>query len=183
MNGAMLARFDVAIAGAACTDEPRLFAEAQSVFGASLERHCATQAFAEAAILLHRTLLPANGYQLGETPAHRGLASTWKRGDAHAIPFDAATPSLALLRATVHAVAKQHEAQKGCARCSGRGWIVTRDGGKRICGHEPDMRAADSAKQASPTVDHTAGSGGLSHYAKIPIFRTNRSGADRSKIE
>jgi hypothetical protein len=179
--------FEAAIAGASPADEPRLFTEAQSLFrrDIAIARHCETHAYAEAAILLHRKLLPMNGYQLGETAARRGLASTWKRGDAHTLPFDAATPALALLRATAHAVVRQGEADKTCARCNGRGWTITRDGGKRICRHEPDKRAGKPAEPASSTgdhtVDHRAGSDGLSHYSKIPISCITRSGADRSK--
>jgi hypothetical protein len=185
MTGVSLEALEAVIAGAAPADEPRLFAEARSLFcaGAEIGRHCETRAFAEAAIHLHRTLLPANGYRLGETVTRRGLASTWRRGDAHTLPFDAATPALALLRATAHAIAKQLEGAKHCARCNGRGWTIARNGDKRICRHEPDGRAGDPAEQASSTLDHTAGLGGLSHYSKIPISCITRSGADRSKIE
>lgn len=179
MNAGAVETFEAAIAGASPADEQRLFAEARSLFRPDIEiaRHCETHAYAEAAILLHRRLLPMNGYQLGETAARRGLASTWKRGDAHTLPFDAATPALALLRATAHAVVRQCDADKTCARCCGRGWTITRDGGKRICRHEPD---SDPTEQASSTIDHTAGSDGLSHYSEIPISCITRSGADRS---
>lgn len=159
MNGGALETFEAAIASAAPADEPRLFAEARSLFriGVEIERHF--EPFADVAIRLHRALLPTNGYQLGETATRRGLASTWKRGDAHTLPFDAATPALALLRATAHAVARQHEAKKDCARCNGRGWTITRDGGKRICRHVSHRCADDSVKQTlhEMTVHHTAG--------------------------
>lgn len=128
-----------AIASAAARDEPSLFAQALAFVGpdAKLRRCCAARAFADAAILFHCALLPANAYQLGETSSRRGLASTWRKGDAHALPFDAATPGLALLGATMHAIARncETESRANCKRCHGRGWIVTRDGGKRLCAH------------------------------------------------
>jgi hypothetical protein len=130
------------IAGAQSAEESRLFADASALFRTDpdIARCCKAQAFADAAIRLHRALLPANGYQLGETAARRGLASSWRPGDAHALPFEAATPALALLRATAHALARQHEAERRalCASCGGRGWTIARDGSRRICGHTPD---------------------------------------------
>ena len=128
------------IAAAQPAEESHLFADARALFRTDLEivRCCETQAFADAAIRLHRALLPANGYQLGETAARRGLASSWRPGDAHMLPFEAATPALALLRATAHALAKQHEAEQRalCATCGGRGWTIARDGSRHLCNHE-----------------------------------------------
>jgi hypothetical protein len=128
------------IAGAEPSEEARVFADASAVFRTNPDiiRCCKARAFADAAIRLHRALLPANGYQFGETAARRGLASSWRPGDAHALPFEAATPALALLRATAHALAKQHEAEQRalCASCGGRGWTITRDGSRHICGHK-----------------------------------------------
>lgn len=102
-----------------------------------ITRLCALQAFADAAILVHRTLLPANGYQLGETAARKGLASTWRRGEAQTLPFEAATPGLALLRASAHHAARQIERDRRsqCGICGGLGWTITRKGGKRVCRH------------------------------------------------
>src|SRR5271155_2931784 len=130
------------IAGAQPAEEPGLFADASAFFRTDREivRCCEARAFADAAIRLHRTLLPANGYQLGETAARRGLASSWRPGDAHALPFEAATPALALLRATAHALAKQHEAEERarCTACGGRGWTIAHDGSRRRCSHALD---------------------------------------------
>ena len=130
---------EAAIACATAADESRLFAVALASFGAhaSTQRFADAGAFAEAAITLHRAVMPNGGYQMGELHTGRGLASTWRRGDAHALPFEAATPGLALLRATAHHAARamEAEARMRCAHCRGRGWLVTRDGGKRICAH------------------------------------------------
>jgi hypothetical protein len=136
MNGFETFGHQIAAAGPA--EEPRLFAQAQTLFRTDITRSCKAQAFADAAIRLHRMLLPAHGYQLGETAAQRGLASSWQPGDAHALPFEAATPALALLRATAHALAKRHEAERcaQCTVCGGRGWTIARDGGRRLCSHE-----------------------------------------------
>src|ERR1700679_3290968 len=127
------------IAGALPAEEPPLFADAATLFRTDPDvvRCCEARAFADAAIRLHRALLPANGYQLGETAARRGLAGSWRPGDAHALPFEAATPALALLRATAHALAKQHEVEQRalCTSCGGRGWIIARDGSRRLCSH------------------------------------------------
>lgn len=140
----LLATLETAIACATAADESRLFAVALASFGAqasfalaSTQRFADAGAFAEAAIALHRAVMPNGGYQMGELHTGRGLASTWRRGDAHALPFEAATAGLALLRATAHQVtrAMETEVRSRCARCRGRGWLVTRDGGKRICAH------------------------------------------------
>ena len=128
------------IAGARPSEESHLFASAGALLRMDPEtvRCCEAQAFADAAIRLHRALLPANGYQLGETAARRGLASSWRPGDAHALPFEAATPALALLRAMAHALARQRDAEQRalCAVCGGRGWTIARNGSRQICGHE-----------------------------------------------
>ena len=121
------------IAAARPADEPHLFAEVRTLF----QLDVGSGAFADAAIRLHRALLPSNGYQFGETAGRRGLASTWRPDDAHARPFEAATPALALLRATAHALARLDEADlRGrCPACGGRGWIVRRDGSRDVCAH------------------------------------------------
>jgi len=135
----LLETLEAAIACAAAADESRLFSLALASFGAHApaQRFAVAGAFAEAAIALHRAVIPNGGYQLGELHTGRGLASMWRRGDAHALPFEAATPGLALLRATAHEAtrAMDAEARSSCAHCRGRGWLITRDGGKRICAH------------------------------------------------
>jgi hypothetical protein len=107
-----------------------------------IRAYCDAHAYAEAAILLHRLVLPEHGFQLGETPNRenrpwRGLASTWSRGAHAALPFTAATPGLALLGAAAHALARrlEAEAQAQCRRCNGLGWVATAESGKRICNH------------------------------------------------
>lgn len=94
-------------------------------------------AYADAAIAIHRALLPGHGFQLGETASQRGLATSWQKGDCHTRPFEAATPALALLRATAHIAAHRLRtiANAACPVCQGLGWFITKDGGKRICGH------------------------------------------------
>ena len=67
-------------------------------------------ALAEHAMRLHRAALPQHGFRLGALPDGRGLASSWRRGDASALPFLAATPALALFGATAHALARRIEA-------------------------------------------------------------------------
>jgi hypothetical protein len=138
MNG--IALLENRIAAAQPAEESRLFADAGALFRTDpdIARCCEAQAFADAAIRLRRTLLPANGYQLGETAARRGLASSWRPGDAHTLPLEAATPALALLRATAHALARQHDAEQCalCTSCGGRGWTIARDGSRRLCSHE-----------------------------------------------
>jgi hypothetical protein len=146
---------ETAIAGAVPADEPALFDRALALFGdASAHHFCRARAFANAAIALHRSVFPNRGYQVGETCRGRGLASTWAKGDAHALPFEAATPGLALLRATAHAAARMSadEIRARCTRCRGRGWIIARDGGKRICGHAQHAAQADTIDNAECTV-------------------------------
>jgi hypothetical protein len=134
---------EAVIACAAPTDEPQLLARALATFGAQeatqrlVAAFVGAGAFAQAAIALHRAAMPNGGYQFGEVRSGRGLASIWRRGDAHALPFEAATPGLALLRATAHQAARalESETRSRCAHCRGRGWVITRDGGKRICAH------------------------------------------------
>lgn len=137
-----LAAFERSIASAESADEPALFAEALSLVvrgdAAPVERWIAVRAFAEAAIHLHRLALPNCGFQFGRIPARgTGLASSWRHGDHSASPFTAATPALALLRATVHEAARTTEAETrgACATCHGLGWYVTRANRKQICAH------------------------------------------------
>jgi hypothetical protein len=139
LDAATLDAFELRIAAASRNDEARLFGEALGLAGADAEiaRLCTANAFADAAIRFHRALLPAHGYHLGETAARKGLASTWRRGEAQTLPFEAATPGLALLRAATHAAARQiqRDARAACGICGGLGWTITRKGGKRVCRH------------------------------------------------
>ena len=120
-------------------DEAAIFARMLALAppDTALSRYCATRAYADAAILIHRALVPAHGYQLGETASRRGIASSWRQGDAHARTFEAATPGLALLRATAHAAAShlRDRTRAACTMCGGLGWFITREGRKRICLH------------------------------------------------
>jgi hypothetical protein len=130
-------RLDATIAEGA--DERALFARVvkHARPDATLTRFLGVGAYADAAIRLHRMLLPAHGFQLGETAARRGIAQSWRGGDAEARAFEAATPALALLRALAHARAETLDAtlRNACTLCEGLGWYVTRNGGKRICRH------------------------------------------------
>ncbi len=142
MDLAALRELELRIAQASRKDEAAIFQAvvrdaAANAASSEVTRLCAAQAFADAAILVHRGLLPANGYHLGETAARKGLASTWRRGEAHTLPFEAATPGLALLRAAAHHAARQIERDRRahCGICGGLGWTITRKGGKRLCRH------------------------------------------------
>jgi hypothetical protein len=139
LDATRLDALELCIAAASRNDEARLFDEAMALaqIDPEIARLRANCAFADAAIRIHRALLPAHGYHLGETAARKGLASTWRRGEAQTLPFEAATPGLALLRATAHATARhiQRETRAACGICGGLGWTITRKGGKRICRH------------------------------------------------
>ncbi len=142
-----LSNFAANIAASDGAHEPLLFAQAACLFVLERERRDRVQrwiddrAFVQAAIALHRHALPAYGFQLGELPVgcarDRGLASTWRRGEHRALPFAAATPALALLRATASAAAGAAEAraQADCTICGGLGWTVTAESRKAICRH------------------------------------------------
>ncbi len=97
----------------------------------------------DAAIRLFHRLLPDFGFQLGLPPPLAGhgrsaFALAWKRGDAGASPHLAATPALALLRATVteHANRIEREAMRHCPDCGGVGWFVTGQARRQRCHHE-----------------------------------------------
>jgi hypothetical protein len=122
------------IGGAAATDEAELFVAAAGLAKYAGFAHLLNaRAYADAAIAFHRWALPAHGFQFGATHRTGGLASSWRRGDAHALPFEAATPGLALLRATLAAIGNPGFAD--CTHCNGLGWIVARDGARRMCRH------------------------------------------------
>lgn len=123
------------------SDEAALVAEAARLLlpddDAALA-FCRGHAFADAALTLHRKALPFHGFQFGDLAfGKRGLASNWRAGDASAMPFEAATPALALLRAAVRVRLREceTEARLRCVHCRGRGWRLMRDGEKRICRH------------------------------------------------
>lgn len=102
---ALAAETAICRAGAAAD----LFARLRRVLPVIASAATDQAALAEHAMRLHRAALPRNGFRLGILPDGRGLASTWRRGDATALPFLAATPALALLGATAHALARQIE--------------------------------------------------------------------------
>jgi hypothetical protein len=99
-------------------------------------------AFTDAAILVYRAALPDSGFQFGLGPALCGrpraaTALVWQRGDAHALPYRAATPALALLRAAVSETSNLRAADllATCPICRGVGWYVTADNRKQMCRH------------------------------------------------
>jgi hypothetical protein len=99
-------------------------------------------AFADAAMLVYRAALPGSGFQFGLGPrldvrAHRATALTWQRGDACAMPYRAATPALALLRAAVSETTRLREssALAACPTCHGLGWYFTAENRKQMCRH------------------------------------------------
>lgn len=140
-----LLRLEAEIAAAAPAQEAFLFAEtarALSLPGDSKLQHwLELGAYAQAALRLHRLALPQNGFQFGHLPLgtaqREAVASSWRRGDPSALPFSAATPGLALLRAIASACARnaERDAQTTCGICGGLGWFVTADNAKRICAH------------------------------------------------
>jgi len=105
-----------------------------------LERLLAVGAYAECALALHRLVLPCNGFELGQThpgATMRAFAGTWRRGDPQTATVTAATPALALLRATSAALTRsQHDVLRvRCPLCRGRGWYFTARGTKDVCRH------------------------------------------------
>ncbi len=110
-----LRRFDRAAAAARPEDEARLLAALAGL----LEWDMATasgrapDSVAPGAADLLRSLFPDHGWQWGELPRRgtrpRGLASVWAAGASQMMTFTAATPGLALLRATNHALLRRLE--------------------------------------------------------------------------
>lgn len=102
-----------------------------------LAHHLTGSAYSEATMLLHRRMLPAYGFLVGQSPAGRGMARHWRASDSHARPFEAATPALALLRAAAFGLMleRDRDLQRGCAMCGGIGWTIARDGRKHLCRH------------------------------------------------
>ncbi len=140
---------------AAGADETELFREATALFsrdaatGELARTYAGSGAFADAAILFFRRALPQWGFQFGEPPplpdgrAARAVATAWRRGTGPAIPYQAATPALALLRATAAEAARRFETHElaACPVCRGIGWFVTAENRKQMCRHR---RAAAS---------------------------------------
>jgi hypothetical protein len=130
------------------TDHWQIFDHAQTVFGATASQPSrwigfkALGAYNDAAIALYRDMLPDFGFQFGTQAPYKsgitGLATTWRASDSHAAVFEAATPALALLRATVSTVASHLDSDrmKACAHCGGLGWFITAANRKQICRHE-----------------------------------------------
>ena len=101
-----------------------------------------TGAFADAAMLVYRAALPDGGFQFGLGPKlgdrpRRATALVWRRGDACALPYVAATPALALLRAAVSETSNLRDADllAACPTCRGLGWYITADNRKQMCRH------------------------------------------------
>jgi hypothetical protein len=99
-------------------------------------------ALADAAILVYRAALPDGGFQFGLGPRlddrpRRATALVWQRGDAYAMPYRAATPALALLRAAVTETSNLRDADllAACPICRGLGWYITADNRKQMCRH------------------------------------------------
>lgn len=129
--------FDAALASGG--DEEFLFraALARLPRNGAAAKFCRAGAYGEAAMRIHRALLPAWGFQFGVTASGRGLASIWAKGDATARSFEAATAGTALLRATLAALVDHRDAatRAACTLCNGLGWFVTRQGTRRVCRH------------------------------------------------
>ncbi|HEY1615736.1 MAG TPA: hypothetical protein VGF97_18830 [Rhizomicrobium sp.] len=97
--------------------------------------------------------LPDYGFQIGRPPPCRGKQSSrayalvWQRGDAHATPYEATTPALALLRAMADECARLSDARRlrDCPSCCGAGWSLAADGDRRLCRHE-----AGEIRQTAP---------------------------------
>jgi hypothetical protein len=114
-------------------------ANAQAGF---LEQLIAAGAYTDCAIALHRLVLPHSGFELGRTHSGSAFAGSWHHGDAQIASTRAATPALALLRATATEMAKswRSEQRARCPTCNGRGWYVTEKNRKEICRHASRLR-------------------------------------------
>jgi hypothetical protein len=132
----------IATAGAA--NEAELFHYCLDLLGppngsaerARLERYVELGAYTDCALMLHRLSLPQHGFELGRTLAS-AFAGSWRCGDAQIATTLAATPALALLRATSSAMTslRRESVRMACAICNGRGWYVTARSSKEICRH------------------------------------------------
>lgn len=100
-------------------------------------------AFTDAAIALIRHALPDHGFKITLPPplpdgaGAQAFATAWRRGEAQAMAWHAATPAIALLRAAEGEYAAHRDSQSlaACCECHGLGWYVTRDGAKQMCRH------------------------------------------------
>lgn len=112
--------------------------------GDAIETFLAAGALTDAAIAIFREALPKCGFKLVMPPPAPGgdvrhaYASVWPRGEAHAVSHRAATPAMALLRATQAESARRLNAitLADCAVCSGVGWFIASSGVKQTCGHK-----------------------------------------------
>lgn len=135
------------IAGAGATDQAPLLFRGLDLLGpqrdgdrSRLERLLALGAYTECAAALHQLVLPRNGFELGQTHAGatmRAFAGSWRCGDAQTATVTAATPALALLRATSAALtrSRQEALRAQCSICGGRGWYFTTHSAKQMCRH------------------------------------------------
>jgi hypothetical protein len=106
--------------------------------------HCAgAEVRMDAAIALLRQTLPQFGFRIVMPPPlpyavqSEACASVWRRGEAQALSWHAATPALALLRAIRNEIEDQREAQllRCCAQCNGIGWYIAVNGVIQMCQH------------------------------------------------
>lgn len=133
------------IARAGTSNEAELLLQGVALLGpqqgcaerARLARVIEIGAYTDCALMLHRMTLPHHGFELGRTPARRSFAGSWHNRNAQLATIMAATPALALLRATLTTVAgsRRENDRATCTRCSGRGWYVTARCSKEICRH------------------------------------------------
>jgi hypothetical protein len=138
------------IAGGSGAEERSLFEQAMTAFDLAgdrrshCNRHLHLDAFNELAIALYRSACADAGFQFGmtasdvNTSAMKGLAHTWRAGDAHASTHRAATPALALLLAAATERADQLDAVSAgrCPDCRGLGWFISTANRKVVCRHE-----------------------------------------------
>lgn len=101
------------------------------------------EAHIDAAIALLRQMLPQYGLRIVLPPPlpqivqSEAYASIWRRGEARALSWHAATPALALWRAIRNELEDQHDAQllRGCTQCNGIGWYIAFGGSRQMCQH------------------------------------------------
>ncbi|MGD0191429.1 MAG: hypothetical protein ABSD74_11865 [Rhizomicrobium sp.] len=148
MTADVLRDFASRIGAARVADQRQIFDEMQPIFCETAPQpSCwlgfkALGAYNDAAIALYRDMLPDFGFQFGTHAPYedgiKGLATTWRASDSHAAVFEAATPALALLRATAATVASRLDAQQmqSCSLCGGLGWFITAANRKQICRHQ-----------------------------------------------
>jgi hypothetical protein len=143
-----LQELELRLAAAGPRDEAQLIDAAARVLlreaadRARLRSFRDADAFADGAMLVYRAALPDSGFQFGLGPRlaarpRTATALAWQLGDTCAMPYRAATPALALLRATVNETARLREANAmaACPTCRGLGWYITADNRKQMCRH------------------------------------------------